>query len=300
MKKELICIFSFVVTTGLGQQDPLSTQYLNNYFLINPAYAGFTKDLNCSAGYRMQWAGFNGSPVTMNATGHMALAANKMGIGFSVVRDQAGSNKTTQAYAAYSYRIRLNEKLDLSFGLQAGIINYQTDYSGLQIDRSDPNFTNVSAMKPNIGTGLILRSEKFIVSLSVPHLLKPGTDAVSSATGQYSRNLYAFGAYMLPVSYRVKLKPSILLRAATDVPVSVDYCLAMRVDDSYTLGAFTRNFNTLGFQFLINVGDAVRLGYVFELPVSQSSSLNFTSHEFMVGLRLKVLRFHDISEIRNF
>jgi type IX secretion system PorP/SprF family membrane protein len=283
-----------------AQQDPLSAQYLNNYFLINPAYAGFTKDLNLSAGYRLQWTGFSGSPVTMNATGHIALAENKMGAGFSIIQDQVGSNKTTQVNFAYAYRIRIDTRHELSFGLQGGATNYQADYSNLQIDKSDPKFTNLSAFAPNIGAGLMVRSEKFIVSIAIPHLLKEQSDPVSAAATHYSQNLYAFAAYMVPVSFRVKLKPSVLLRAVPDLPLSTDVGLAMRVDDSYTLGVFTRNLGTVGFQTLFNIGDALRVGYVFEMPVNSSTSLNFTSHEFMVGLRFKALRFHTLDEIRNF
>lgn len=36
--------------TGFCQQDPLYAQYINNPFVLNPAYAGFTNDLNVNAG----------------------------------------------------------------------------------------------------------------------------------------------------------------------------------------------------------------------------------------------------------
>ena len=35
-----------IAQSALAQQDPLTSQYLNNYFIINPAYAGMTKDLS--------------------------------------------------------------------------------------------------------------------------------------------------------------------------------------------------------------------------------------------------------------
>ncbi len=296
----LILIFSLLINEANGQQDPLSSQYLNNYFTINPAYAGTTKDLNLSVGYRTQWAGFAGSPVTANATGHISLAQNKMGLGFSVVEDKIGSNNTTEANLAYAYHIRFKKDLMLSFGLQAGMINYKSDYSSLNLDPADPKFTNISEFKPNIGSGIILKNEKFLFSISVPHMLKPTNDATSITTGLYAQNLFVLGAYLLPVSYRIKLKPSVLLRSVSGAPVSVDYGMSMRVDNSYSLGLFTRDFNTMGFMAQINVGDALRFGYVFELPTNKSVGLNFTSHEITFGLRLKALRIHDLNEVRGF
>ena len=293
-------IFCVMAYNALAQQDPLTAQYLNNYFIINPAYAGMTKDLNLSVGYRSQWAGFSGSPVTLNANGHISLAANKMGVGFSIVQDKIASNKTTEINAAYAYHLSMKDGVDLSFGLQAGVINYRSDYSDLQIDRTDPKFNNVSEFQPNFGAGLLVRSEKYLVSLAVPHMLKASGGPETLAANLYAQNLYVFAGYLAQVSYRVKLKPSILLRSSRGAPISVDYYLGLRTDDSYTIGVFTRNFNTVGFQAQINVGDALRFSYTFELPTNNSVGLNFTSHEFMCSFRLAPLSFQNITDVKNF
>ena len=290
-------IITFSVT---AQQDPLTAQYLNNYFIINPAYAGMTKDLNLSAGYRSQWAGFSGSPVTLNVNGHVSLAANKMGVGLNIVQDKLGSNKTTEVNAAYSYHVPLKEGVEFSFGLQAGVINFRSDYGDLQIDRSDPKFNNVSEYQPNFGAGVLVRSEKYFVSVAMPHMLKASGGPESLATNSYARNLYLFGGYVVPLSYRIKFRPSVLVRYVKDMNASIDYFVGIRIDDSYTIGIFTRNFNTLGFQAQLNVGNALRFMYVFELPMHSNSNLNFTSHEFMVSFRLGVLSFHNLTDVRSF
>ena len=296
----LVLTLCTIVLSTFAQQDPLTSQYLNNYFIINPAYAGMTKDLNLSAGYRTQWAGFAGSPVTLNANGHISLAGNKMGAGINIVQDKIASNKTTEINAAYAYHIPMKDGVDLSFGLQAGVINYRSDYSDLNVDKSDPKFNNVSEYQPNFGAGVLVRSEKYLVSVAVPHMLKASGGQETLAANLYSQNLYVFAGYLAQVSYRVKLKPSVLLRSSKGSPLSVDYYLGMRVDDSYTIGMFTRNFNTLGFQAQINVGDALRFSYTFELPTNNSVGLNFTSHEFMVSFRLAALSFHNITDVKNF
>ena len=302
-KQTLLFFFTMTNVVIFAQQDPLSTQYLNNYFLINPAYAGMTKDLNCSAGYRLQWAGFDGSPVTFNATGNMSVHNNKMGLGFSALVDKTGSDKTTEFNGAYAYHLRLDNSTgaEMSFGLQAGMINYKSDYSELTVTPGDPNFNNVSQFKPNFGAGLLLRNDNYLVSIAMPHLLQQGDNAsTNAATGLYSRNLYVFGSYLVPLSYRVKFKPSILLRSVKGAPVSIDYCFAFKMDESYTIGVFTRNFKNVGFQALLNVGDALRFGYVFEMPLSINTALNFTSHELMCGIRLKVLSFHGAGVVKNY
>ncbi len=299
-----VSIFLFgcmaLVNPVFGQQDPLSMQYLNNYFLINPAYAGLTKDLNLSAGYRIQWAGFTGSPLTFGTAGHVSLNHNKMGMGFTINQDKIGPSKTTEVNAAYSYHITTKDNVDFSAGLQAGFINYRSDYSDLQINRNDPKFNGTSEIIPNVGAGFLMRSEKFLVSLAVPHLLPPSISSKQLSGGLYAQSLYFFSSYIFQLSYRVQMRPSMLFRLVKDIPVSTDYNLTIKIDDSYSIGAFTRNFNTAGFLAMLNIGDALRVGYVFEMPLNNSSALNFSSHEVMCGLRLKVLGFHQAKDMRSF
>jgi type IX secretion system PorP/SprF family membrane protein len=283
-----------------AQQDPLYSQYINNPLVINPAYSGSTTDFAASVMYRKQWAGFEGSPVTMNANAHMALSNNRMGIGLLVLQDKVGSDKTTEATITYGYHLPLSADLKLSFGLQGGFINYQTDYSDVNFNTADGKFANQSEWKPNLGTGLLLHSEKFMVGLSVPKLLKATSTIEEFSTSLYSQHAYALAAYVFQLSYRIKVKPWVMGRMVSGAPVSMDYGAALKVDDSYSLGFFTRNLSTYGALAQINLGDNIRLGYIFELPTKQSVGSQFTTHELTLGVRLGVLNFHDLSKVRNF
>jgi type IX secretion system PorP/SprF family membrane protein len=301
MKK--IYLLLTLVTFGQilhAQQDPLYSQYINNPLLINPAYTGATKDLSASVMYRKQWAGFDGSPVTMNANVNMALSNNRMGAGLIVLQDQIGTDKTTEVTATYGYHLPLSNRLTLSFGLQGGVMNYHSDYSKLKINPDDAQFTNISEWKPTIGSGLLLRHERFMFGASVPRLLKVNTSIDSVTTGLYQQHFYFFGAYTVQLSPRIKFKPWILVRSVKGATTSVDYIASFKIDDSYTAGIFSRNFSTYGFLAQLNIGEHVRLSYVFELPTQKSIGTNFTTHELMLGVRLGVFGFHDLSAIKNF
>jgi len=301
MKKNLLFLLLAILGVNVfAQQDPLYSQYVLNPFLINPAYSGMTTDLNASVVYRKQWAGFEGSPVTFNANAHMALAKNKMGAGFILLQDQIGTDKITEVTATYAYHLALNPNLKLSFGLQGGVINYYSDYSDIKFNPADAKFTNSSEWKPNFGSGLFLYSDKFIVGVSVPKMLKASSAIESVTTGLYTQHAYLYGAYVFPLSYRIKFKPWLLARAVSGAPVSLDYAASLKVDDSYTLGVFTRNFSTWGFLAQINLGDYMRFGYVFELPSGNSVSTHYTTHEVTLGVRFGILAFHDLGAIRDF
>lgn len=300
MKKILTLFVFFCSVAAMAQQDPLYSQYINNLLLINPAYSGSTTDLNLSAMYRKQWVGFDGSPATFNANGHIALSNNRMGAGLIVLQDKIGSDKTSEVTFTYGYHIPLNNDLTLSFGLQGGAINYYSDYSDLKINPADSKFTNQSVWKPNLGTGFILKNENFLISFSVPKLLKANSTVEQVSTSLYNQHAYALGAYVFQLSHRIKVKPWVLARMVSGAPTSLDYGASIKVDDSYSLGLFTRNFETYGTFAQINLGDHLRFAYVFELPTKNSVGTQFTTHELTLGVRLSVLGFHDLNVIKNF
>ncbi len=148
--------------SAYSQQDPLYAGYLNNPLLINPAYSGINNNLTVFAGYRSQWAGFEGSPNTMYAGGSMSIWQNKMAAGLVVVNDKIGENTNTQVTGTYAYKLPINAGTTLSFGMQAGFINYKVDPSQLTLqDATDPLFAPINQIKPTLGVGLVLKSDRF-------------------------------------------------------------------------------------------------------------------------------------------
>jgi type IX secretion system PorP/SprF family membrane protein len=307
MKKIFMLLFYTLLSAPLAwaQIDPLYSQYLNNPFLINPAYAGMNKYLNMMAGFRKQWTGFEGSPVTISLTGHTSLADNKMGIGFIVSQDKIGENKNTLVQAVYTYKIDLNQQTILSFGLQAGMMNYRSDNSELNpYDPTDPLFSGVqNTAKPTFGAGVLIKSDKFFIGMAVPRMLKTTTDFEStSGTGEvdlYTQHFYGFASYIFIVSEQLRFKPGVLVRAVSGSPLSADITAQLNIQDRYAIGVFTRNFNTYGLLTQIKFGQ-YRFGYTFELPTNKSVGTNFTTHDFTLGINLGLFRFHDTLEISDY
>ncbi|MEJ0056245.1 MAG: type IX secretion system membrane protein PorP/SprF [Bacteroidota bacterium] len=270
-----------------GQQDPIYAQYLNNPMIINPAYAGSNNMFNAGIQYRTQWAGLDGNPTTVNFNSHMSVFQNKVGLGVQVIQDKLGDTKNTEFNTLYSYKIKLSDAT-LSFGMQAGFIRYTSDPSGLSIrDPGDPAFVTLSEMKFNTGAGLLLKNDRYMVGLSVPRLL-PTTVSQGGQTIQlYSQNYYLFGSYVFFLSEGLRFKPSVLLRGTQGSPLSADVNASLNFKEFYTAGLFTRNFKTYGLLAQIMV-KSFRFGYVFEMPGSQASGLNFTSHEVTLGISMGI------------
>lgn len=299
--KQLL-VMGLVITSSsvFSQQDPLYSQYINNPMVINPAYAGLNDQFNGSISYRNQWGGFDGNPTTINVNSHISLIDNKVGAGILLVQDNIGSVKNTEFQAAFSYKLKLDDKI-FSFGMQTGFINFRNNYSLLNLsDQSDAAFTqNENITKPNIGVGVILKSEKYFIGLSVPRLLSTTISNGGQDFQLYDQHYYLFAAYAIYLNERIRLKPSTLLKGVSGAPLSTDLNFNINIDEKYSAGVFTRNFNAYGFQLQAKLMDKYRFGYTFEIPTNGSVGARFTTHELFFGISTAVLNFHNRS-ITNF
>ena len=292
----MLSSFCLFAPQAFSQQDPLYGLYLNNPLLINPAYSGINNNLTAFTGYRNQWAGFDGSPKTLNAGGHLSLWQNKLGAGLVVVSDKIGENTNTQVTGTFAYKLPVGDGKTLSFGMQAGFINYKVDPSQLTLQApTDPVFAPVNQMKPNLGAGIMLKSDKYLVGLSVPRLINSSFDLGGQKINVYEQHYYLLGSYLFFINERIILKPSVLLKAVKGSPLSTDLNFNINFYRNYTAGIYTRNFNAYGLLLQFNFLEKFRIAYAFEVPTNQAIGTRFVTNEVMLSIRTAVLKFHERS-----
>jgi type IX secretion system PorP/SprF family membrane protein len=258
----LIGILAPAVYTQLSaQQDPHYTHYMYNTLSVNPAYAGSRDVLNISALHRQQWIGLDGAPNTQTLFIHSPLKNKKMGLGFSVVNDRIGPINQTFFYGDYSYSVRLTETMKLSFGVKAGVNWFQPKISTLNtIQANDPSFvqsTLQSSIKPNIGAGIYLHDDRWYFGASAPRLVQSRFDLGSKGNDTTAvmelRHLFVIGGAVFPVSSDLKLKPTFMIKAVKNSPLSVDLTLEALIRDQFTVGAGIRYkdsyYGLVGYQF---------------------------------------------------
>ncbi len=206
MKRNLLLLMVFASAIQLvsAQQKPQYTQYVFNNFLLNPAVSGIENYTDVKAGYRSQWTGLQGAPVTSYLTVNAPLgtdftqgdataypsegenplgrsytqnymaAAPHHGIGFMIVSDQAGAITTTNIDATYAYHIGLTERINLALGVAAGVNHINLNTSVLVLENpNDPaiNNGNNSQWAPDLGAGIWLYSSNYYFGASAQNLL---------------------------------------------------------------------------------------------------------------------------------
>lgn len=286
-----IIVFLFAIQI-CAQQDPQYTQYMYNMNVMNPAYTGSRETISFGLLYRTQWNGFEGAPKTVTFFGHSPVGKN-VGLGLSVVSDEIGPVKETNAYVDFSYTVNLGGDHKLALGLKAGATFHDIGLTGLDlINENDPFFSeNINSTTPNIGAGVFYYSNNYYLAVSVPNILDSvHLDANGNNIGSETAHYFVTGGYVFQVSKNTKLKPSFLVKSAFDSPTSFDINLNALFFDIFEIGASYRLEDS--FSGLVNfaISPSLRIGYAYDNISSDIKAYAPASHEFMILFDLNLPR----------
>ncbi|WP_157961081.1 PorP/SprF family type IX secretion system membrane protein [Lutibacter citreus] len=289
MKKFITLLIILTIgVNSFAQQDPLYTQYYNNFSLINPAYSGshglFTGTLNI----RSQWAGEAGSPETKTLSLHGPTGKN-VGLGLSIVNDKVYVLSETHLYADFSYSIYPSESSTLAFGLKAGGSFLDVDLLKLGIENDNLFSENINVFNPNLGAGAFYYTNRFYLSLSTVNILKSkhydkNSTVVSSASDEMI--FYLSSGYIFNLNDNFKLRPSFMLRAVNGSPLSTDISASILWLDKLEFGISHRIDESISGIFQIRLTDNLKVGYTYDAITSDLSNYNNGSHEFSVILNM--------------
>jgi len=280
----IFAILMFVALIEVrSQQDPQYTQYMYNMNVINPAYAGSRENLSFGLLYRTQWTGLDGAPKTGTFFGHLPVG-EKVGLGLSVITDEIGPVRETNAYADFSYTLRLGGDHRLAFGLKAGATFHNLGLGGIDlIDPTDPYFQDADGVTPNIGAGAFYYTDNYYLAVSVPNILSSvHLDAEGTEYGTETSHYFVTGGYVFELSPNTKLKPSFMVKSAFDAPTSFDVNLNALFWDKFEIGASYRLDDS--FSGLVNfaITPSIRIGYAYDAVNSDIKDYAPSSHEFML------------------
>jgi type IX secretion system PorP/SprF family membrane protein len=289
-RKSLLLLSTAMLSATLlcAQHTPLTTQYLFNGLLIDPAYAGSRDALTANLTYRQQWVGFEGAPTTQLFSVHSPVNGKNLGLGLIIYNDRIGVSRETGFMTNYAYRMRLG-KGKLALGLGAGLKMLQADWTTVRTNApGDAEFATDSrgVVRPNFSAGAYYYDKRFFAGLSMPFILSQTYNTeteswqVANNTRQYQPMLT--GGMLVDIDRNMKLKPSFLLRKAGGEPVQSDLNLNMIWKDSFWLGVSYRTEDAACFSMEVLPTKQLRVGYAYDLGISGLSTYQHGSHEVMV------------------
>ena len=281
-KQIVFLLFLIAVTQSYSQQEPLYTQYYNNFSLLNPAFVGSNGHFTATANIRSQWAGEVGSPETQTFS-LQGPAGKNVGLGISVVHDEVFIWKNTDVYADFSYSIQASEEATLSFGLKVGGSFLNVDLSNLGIS-DDPYLNeNINQFNPNIGAGALYYTSKFYASISTVNILetKHYDETSSSSTATDNMVFYLSSGYVFDLNETLKLRPSFLIRGVNGSSLSTDISASFIWNNRLEFGIAHRIDESISGLFQLRVNNHIKVGYSYDsLTNNNLGNYNNGSHEF--------------------
>ncbi|RYY23952.1 MAG: type IX secretion system membrane protein PorP/SprF [Sphingobacteriaceae bacterium] len=323
MKKLYFTIlFLLTAIVGRAQQKPQYTQYIFNNYLINPAITGIENYTDIKAGYRNQWTGLNGAPVTMFFTAHTPLG-NKFiqgdpmsqpangedpmsrsyvqdyqaapahhGVGFTVVSDKAGPITQSNYNITYAYHLGLSSDLNLSVGVSAGLASINLNTSQITLENAlDPAIANgnTNQLKPDLGLGIWAYSATYFVGVSAQQVLPQTLYFSSNSTYNQSKTVphyFVTAGVKLFLAEDVTLLPSVMFKYVNPVPSTFDVNLKMAFQDKFWIGGSYRHNDAFAAMAGVNVGSFLNFGYAYDFTTSNLNTVSNGTHEIILGIML--------------
>ena len=166
----VIACFFLLNAQLYAQLNPLSSQYFQNTYLANPAMAGMQKGFRVNLAYRNQWSSMPGSPRNTIVTSD--YQNRRVGLGLSMLKDQAGVLNRTQVLGTYAYHLPLNgTESALHFGLSLGFNSQRLNSLDVVAAPNDPSiaqFDNNTVVDG--GFGMAYTKGKFGLELAFNNL----------------------------------------------------------------------------------------------------------------------------------
>jgi type IX secretion system PorP/SprF family membrane protein len=325
MKRTLLVLISLLTLQfAIAQQKPQYTQYVFNNLLINPAVTGMENYVDLKTGYRSQWTGLQGAPVTSYITGSIPFGTDFVGgdaaalsggneanpysrlytqnyeaspphhgIGFMVVSDQAGPISTTNLDLTYAYHLGLSSTFNLALGVEGGANHVSLNTSMLTLENPlDPAIANGnnSQWKPDLGVGIWGYSSNYFFGVSALQLLSQNRffTTSNSTTGQAKTvpQFFISGGVKLFLNDDVTLLPSTLVKFISPLPVTYDINVKMTFRDRFWVGAAYRNGDAIAGMFGLNISSLINIGYSYDYTTSALKTVSNGTHEIVLGLML--------------
>ena len=295
MKKVIsFILISFLVLDCLAQQVPLSSQYMMNRLVINPAYAGSLDFYTASLSYRKQWVSIDGAPSTQNISIHGPALKGKLGLGLIVFRDVIGVSNENNITGSFAYKIKGNRENVFSFGMAASAVLSNNKWSQVTTTNSNDDVFSADSPQyifPDFSSGIYYKSKNYFIGMSIPMFLQHELNTSSSS--YKIKNDFSNYNYLLEAGFnvrptdRIDIKPSFLFRYLPNAVYQFDFNTIVDFDNKIGVGVSYRTQDAIAGMIQLHLTDQIILGYSYDHTISKLQKYNNGSHEIFLRYDFK-------------
>ncbi len=290
----ILLIIPQLSMTTAAQQKPLSTQFMTNPFIINPAVAGTDNYFQVVSGNRFQWVGLTDAPTTNSLSVYGPVVKYPMGWGGTISYDVTGPVSTGSLHGSYAYKLEISDGINLSMGLNLGIIQYRIDFAKITMEYADPLMNaKETYYLPDANIGFYLYSGSYYGGLVVTHLLNNRIKVGNNPTGEsrLKSHFYLTGGYKYFFNRDWALEGSMIIKKVWPAPFQLDFNARGWYQNRIWGGISYRTQEAVSILLGYLWDRKIYIGYSYDFVLNPLGAHNIGSHELILGYR-----FNDIKD----
>ncbi|MEW6468475.1 MAG: type IX secretion system membrane protein PorP/SprF [Bacteroidota bacterium] len=274
-----------------AQQLPLYTQYMLNDYVMNPAIGGKNPYFEALSDNRYQWIGITDAPRTYSLSVHGPTKNLKVGLGGYLFTDIVGPTRRIGVDFTYAYHIALSDKMKLSLGLSAGLLQFAVDAS--KITLHDPVDLVISSgyqsvLIPDFGAGFYLYGDNWYVGSAVPQIYPAQIkffDYISTSKSKLATHSYSMAGYRFDIGEDFDLEPSVLVKYVKPAPVQFDFGLRAVYKEKFWLGGTFRTRDAVCAIAGFNYQENLSFSYSYDFSTTNIKNYSSGTHELVIAIR---------------
>lgn len=300
-------------------QDPVFSQFYNAPLHVNPAFAGTSNAPLFSINYRNEWPLIPQAYTTYAASYGQFFPEVNSGFGINLMADTEGDGiiQTTSISAIYSYKIYIQNDLQIKFGIEATTAQKRLDWDKLIFfDQLDPSQTtgrggatlatdevrpsSLSNIYLDFGVGMLLYNSKYFGGFTIKHINTPDNSFLDTEQNVYPglpmRISLQLGSQINLINSNIDgvsafISPNILLVKQSDlVQLNLGTLIGYK---TVQLGVWYRHAFSNPDALIASIGarkDLFRITYSYDYTISSLAVQNTGgSHELGVLINLERL-----------
>lgn len=300
--------------TGLAQIQAISSHYMFNPQIINPAFYGSKEGINFAANYRHQWAKLEGQPQTINIFTDAYIPQAHGAVGLVITNDRLGAFSNNSFLLGYTFIQNIKEKVKIGIGVNAGVTLSKLDGTKLITPQGTPDGLNDDllsnqlqrSVRPDLSLGISI-IHKYVEAGIVYTNLINAKDKFKGENGElkpkYGGVMQTYVGSTIPVGENFSLRPGLSLLTDFKV-VQTDISFMAGYKSYVNVGINVRGYNKLSFESLspiisISPVKNLNLVYSYDVNLNKLSRVNSGSHEITLNYLLPNKKIYKTPKIIN-
>lgn len=234
---------------------------------------------------RTQWAGVDGAPRSLWASGHGMVSKLGLAVGGDIKHASLGVVKENEVTAFASKAVRLDEDEYLSLSMGGGLLFFQGDYN--RLDPNDPSFKEdirETAGVLSVSTSYY-KKDKYYFGISMPRF---SLNRNKEQEYEFRNVYYLTAGALFRLDDAFYLRPSFLVSHMDDMTPRYDLSAMVFMGSKLGLGMGVQNQGDLSGLLQLNFG-SFGIGYSYQFsPNGHTLNQRISNNTHEVGFRYRI------------